>query len=300
MRQVLILGADGQLGRELQRYWPDAVALGRAACDLSDLAALRRCVREHAPALILNAAAYTAVDQAEEDRALAMLVNGGAVGVLAEEAARLGTPLVHYSTDYVFDGRHAGALTEDVAPAPLSVYGQSKLAGEEAIRQTASLHLILRTSWVYGGQGRNFVRTILRLAAGQSAIRVVNDQVGSPTWARDLAQATFKACSIAGQGGWAQASGLYHLSADGETSWHGLAREIVAEAVRLGILREPLPDVLPISTADYGARAARPARSVLCMQKFRSRFGFGLPYWRESLARFLAEEAATSGLAPLP
>ncbi len=297
---MLILGADGQLGTELQRCWPGALALGRQQCDLTDLAALRHCLRDSRPGLILNAAAFTAVEQAEDAEDLALQVNARAPGVLAEEAARLGVPLVHYSTDYVFSGREGGPLTEETSPAPLNAYGRSKLAGELAIQQSAARYLILRTSWVYSGRGNNFVNTILRRAHMQETLRVVDDQMGSPTWARDLAESTFRACTLAQTIGWDEASGLYHLSADGETTWYALACEILSLATRHGLIQGEIPEVLPVSSADYGAKAARPARSVLCNRKFSARFGLRMPHWRAALERFFAGQdidAKSAGLS---
>ncbi len=301
MPQVLILGADGQLGAELQRCWPEALAFGRLQCDLTDPMALRRCLRDLRPGLILNAAAFTAVEQAEHDEDLAMRVNARAPGVLAEEAARLEIPLVHYSTDYVFSGRERGALTEETSPAPLNAYGCSKLAGEQAIQRSGAHHLILRTSWVYSGRGDNFVSTILRLANTREALRIVNDQVGSPTWARDLAEATVSACARAQTIGWEEVSGLYHLSADGETTWYGFACEILSLATRHGRIQGETPEVVPVSSTNYGAKAVRPARSVLCNRKFNARFGIHMPHWRTALERFFAGhgiDAKSAGQAP--
>lgn len=300
MRRVLILGAEGQLGAELRRCWPDAVALARTQCDFTDLSGLRRQLQALKPGLILNAAAFTAVDRAEEVEGLAHQVNALAPGVLAEEAARLGAPLVHYSTDYVFDGQQTVALTEDHPPAPLNAYGRSKLAGEQAIQRQGGSHLILRTSWVYSAQGHNFVRTILRLASTQHTLRIVDDQTGSPTWARDLADATYRACHFAETAGWTGVSGLYHLSAEGETTWHGLAGELLNLAVRHGVLRGVLPELVPVSSQAYAAKASRPARSVLCNDRFHARFGFRLPHWRSALERFFADGAVPDGRSSLP
>ncbi len=288
--RILLTGVTGQVGRELCRTLaPLGLVLGadRAAIDLRDDAGLRRAVREAAPALIVNAAAYTAVDSAESEPELAMALNGVAPAILAEEAKRLDAALVHFSTDYVFDGSKASAYTEGDAPAPLNVYGRSKLAGEEAIRASGARHLILRTSWVYGARGRNFLLTICRLAREREELRIVDDQTGAPTWSRMIAEATaaIVARSLprreAARGLFAETGGVYHLSAQGATTWYGFASEILRAAPALGLTR--VPRLLPIPTSEYPSAAARPANSVLDGGRVGETFGIALPPWDEAL-----------------
>jgi len=284
--KILLTGCRGQLGRELKR---SLECLGRViACDhrqldLAQPDALRAAVRSIAPAVIVNAAAYTAVDKAEADPAQADAINGLAPGILAEEAQRLGALLIHYSTDYVFDGRKHEPYGEDDAAAPLSAYGRSKLAGEQAIAAAAGRHLIFRTSWVYGLHGSNFMQTMLRLGRERKELRVVGDQVGAPTWTRHLADVA--ALVLARRD---RPTGLYHLAAAGETSWHGYAEAIFAEARAAGLLRD-LPVIHRIDSADYPLPAARPANSRLDCTRFRRDFGLDLPDWRVGLADCLAD-----------
>lgn len=281
MRTILLLGRDGQVGWELQGTLASlgpVTALGRLELDLTDRDAIRRMVREVQPDVIVNAAAYTAVDRAEAEEDVAMAVNGTAPGILAEEARRVGALLVHYSTDYVFDGTKDSPYVEEDATNPLSAYGRSKLAGERAIKGVGGDHLIFRTSWVYGTRGRNFLLTMLRLASEREELRIVADQRGAPTWSRDIASATAVAL---GQGG---AQGLYHLTAGGETSWHGFAEAIVAGRSDPAVRR-----VVPITTPEYPTPAVRPAYSVLSNLKLQRELGITLPHWRESLERVLGE-----------
>jgi dTDP-4-dehydrorhamnose reductase len=256
------------------------VAFGRAELNLADPPAIRGTVRTVAPDVIVNAAAYTAVDKAETDSELAFAVNGAAPGVLAEEARSLRALLVHYSTDYVFDGCKDSPYTEEDAAAPLNVYGASKLEGERAVSAAGGAYLILRTSWVYAPRGRNFLLTMLRLAGERTELRVVDDQIGAPTSARAIAEATAR---ILGMG--KEANGLFHLSAGGSTSWFGFARAIIAATEGR---RAKSPKLIPISTAEYGAPAARPRNSVLSNEKFRRAFGFELPSWQDQLTEALA------------
>ncbi len=292
MAPILLIGRNGQIGRELcDALAPmDAlssprkvVAVDRAALDLADPDSIRGAVRRIAPGLIVNAAAYTAVDKAEEEADLAMAVNAVAPGILAEEAKRLGAPLVHYSTDYVFDGSASRPYAETDATSPPGVYGRSKLAGEEAIRAVGPVHLILRTAWVYSMHGHNFLLTIRRLARERDELRIVADQRGAPSWAGEIARAT---AAILARGGLAEKSGLYHVAAAGETTWHGFAEAIVA-GMRDAGEEVRTTRVVPISTADYPTPAARPAYSVLDCSKLRETFGVTLPDWRESLSRCL-------------
>jgi len=288
--KILITGAAGQLGRELKRSLAclgELVTCDLAQLDLTKPDAVRDAVRIIAPTVIVNAAAHTAVDKAESEPALADAVNAVAPGILAEEARRLGALLIHYSTDYVFDGSKATPYTEDDAPAPLSVYGRSKRAGELTVAAAGGRHLILRTSWVYGLHGANFMKTMLRLGRRScetgDELRVIGDQIGAPTWSRHLADAT--ALVLARR---EIPSGLYHLAAAGETSWHGYAEAIFAEAKAAGLL-EKSPVVHRITSADYPLPAPRPANSRLDCSRFRRDFGLALPDWRTGLVDCLAD-----------
>jgi len=252
------------------------IATDRSALDLSDVDAVRRVVRETKPEIILNAAAYTAVDRAESEPEVAMQVNGIAPGVLAEEAKRLGAMLVHFSTDYVFDGTQATPYAESDTPNPINAYGRSKLAGERAIEAVGAAHLILRTSWVYSHRGKNFLLTMLRLAHEREELRVVADQRGAPTSARALAEATARALQRPG----AAARGLYHLTAGGETSWFGFAEAIV-ELARDRLPRRPR--LVPIASSDYPTPARRPANCMLDCARAREALGAQLSDWRTGL-----------------
>lgn len=284
--KILLTGYTGQLGRELKRSLAclgELVACDRGQLDLARLDALRDTVRAIAPTVIVNAAAYTAVDKAEAEPTVAEMINATVPGILAEEARRLGALLIHYSTDYVFDGAKPAPYNEDDSPAPLSAYGRSKRAGELAIAAAGGRHLIFRTSWTYGLHGANFMKTMLRLARERDELRVVGDQIGAPTWTRHLADVT--ALVIAQHD---IPDGLYHLAAAGETSWHGYAEDIFAEAQRAGLL-ERAPLVHRIGSADYPLPAARPANSRLDCSRFRRDFGLSLPDWRTGLIDCLAD-----------
>lgn len=300
-RRILVTGANGQVGWELLRCLQplgEVVAttsqagVAPRALNLADPDAIRAIVRELRPQLIVNAAAYTAVDQAEDDVDLAMAINAVAPGVFAEEAKRCGAALVHYSTEYVFDGGKIGAYREEDVPNPLGVYGRSKLAGEQAVQQVGAAHLIFRTSWVYGARGKNFLLTMLRLARERPELNVVDDQVGAPNWSRLLAEATAQALATQLRGSdekWSDAlerlqsvSGLYHLSAAGAVSWCGFARRILEFA-------ESSCRVNGITTAQYPLRATRPMNSRLITEKFSRIFGLGLPAWEEALKLCMAE-----------
>jgi dTDP-4-dehydrorhamnose reductase len=274
--KLLLTGRNGQVGAELQKILQPALATDRAALDLADADAIRRVVREAKPDVIVNAAAYTAVDKAESEPDLAMRVNGAAPGVLAEEAGRINALLVHYSTDYIFDGAKRLPYVEDDAPNPLGVYGRSKLEGETRIRASGCRHLILRTAWVYG-EGTNFVRAILRQAEKGAPLRVVNDQLGAPTWAADIASVT---AALLGR----SADGVFHVSASGSASWYEVALEI------LRLARRPA-EVRPVSTADYGAKAPRPRYSVLDNGKLRAAGIAPIGDWRARLAVHLKSAA---------
>lgn len=286
---ILLTGKNGQVGWELARALlplGNVAAFDHAGLDLADAAAVRRKLDEVRPDAIVNAAAYTAVDRAESEPELASAINAAAPALLAQEAARRGALLIHYSTDYVFDGAKAAPYVETDPTAPLGAYGRSKLAGEEGIRAAGCEHLIFRTSWVYGARGANFLRTILRLAAEREELRVVNDQIGAPTWARLIAEATAHALKQAMRERRDRAfrSGTYHLAAAGETSWHGFASAIVAGRSGLRVKA-----VTPIATADYPLPAPRPANSRLDTAAFRARFDLVLPDWRDCLPLCLEE-----------
>ena len=271
---ILLTGVSGQLGHELARLLPrygDVAALDRSRLDLTDVDAIRATIRAVRPQLIVNAAAYTAVDAAERESVLAEAINARAPAILAEEAKRLDAILIHYSTDYVFDGLASTPYTEEAPTFPLNVYGRSKLHGEQAIVASGAAAVVLRTSWVYAARGRNFFLTIRRLAKERDELRVVADQWGIPNWSRTLAEATAR---LVGRGlpALAEAAGLYHLSGQGKTSWFEIARAIIGEVER--------PTVTPVTTAEYPTAARRPAYAVLGTTKFERSFGFGLPDWR--------------------
>lgn len=284
--KILLTGCQGQLGRELQRSLAclgEVVACSRQQLDLAQPDGLRAAVRAIAPQAIVNAAAHTAVDKAETEFELAQTINAQAPGILAEEARRLDAPLIHYSTDYVFDGRKTAPYREDDATNPLSAYGKSKLAGEQAIAAAGGRHLIFRTSWVFGLHGANFMKTILRLGRERPELRVIGDQLGAPTWTRHLADAT--ALILVRRD---NPDGVYHMSAAGETSWHGYAEAIFAEAAALCLI-EKTPTVQRITTADYPLPAPRPANSRLDNRRLQHDFGIALPDWRQGLKHCLAD-----------
>lgn len=283
--KILVTGAGGQVGGELAtglRPHGEVMALDRAALDLTKPDAIVAVMRDAAPDIVVNAAAYTAVDLAERERELAFAVNARAPQVLAEEAKRIGALLVHYSTDYVFDGGATTPYDESSPPAPINVYGQSKLDGERAIAASGAAAIVLRTSWVYGLTGRNFLLTIRRLARERDEIRIVADQLGTPNWSRDLAQATARLVAL-GRGALAERAGLYHFTSTGSTTWYGFARAIVGDA--------PKPRVTPIATSEYPTPARRPAYGVLATDKLERTFGFRLPAWQDGLAACLDGEA---------
>ena len=277
--KILLTGANGQVGWELQRLFPaiaDVVATDRSGLDLGDEDSIRRAVRAAEPDVIFNAAAYTAVDRAEREADQAFRINAVAPGILAEEGKRCGALLVHYSTDYVFDGAKRAPYVETDTPNPLNIYGRSKLEGERAIALAGGRYLILRTSWVYGLRGRNFLRAILAKAEKGEPLSVVQDQIGAPTWCRAIAQATATLLKNS------RPQGIYHLTAGGETSWYGFAREIL-RAAHLEVLLQP------VSTAAYGAMAQRPRYSLLSNAKIRAECGISLSPWDADLAACLRE-----------
>ncbi len=274
MERILLLGSQGQVGFELRCTLAplgELIACDRALCDLAQPDSIRSCVRQARPSLIVNAAAYTAVDKAESEEPLAMAVNATAPGILAEEANRLGALLVHYSTDYVFDGEMQRPYTEKETPSPLNVYGRSKWAGEEAIQAAGGRFLILRTGWIYGSRGKNFLLTILQKAQEQEALKVVNDQWGSPTWSRLLAEAT---AAILAQD-LSEKQGLYHLSSQGKTNWFEFAQAILQDLSPEMVLK-----LKPIPSSAYPSAAKRPSHSLLSSEKAKTMFQVALPHWR--------------------
>lgn len=282
--KILVTGRNGQVGWELQRTLAplgEVVALDRQALDLRSADAIRAVVREIRPHLIVNPAAYTAVDKAESEAEVAQAVNGIAPGILAEEAKRLGAALIHYSTDYVFDGSKNGAYREEDAPCPINVYGKTKLAGEDAVRAVGVPHLILRTSWVYGVRGRNFLLTMQRLGKERPELKIVSDQTGAPTWSRLIAEAT---AHIAAQRltRLQELDGTYNFTASGSTSWHGFAEAIFAHPA-LVPSEGAAPRLTAIPSREYPVPAPRPANSVLSGDKLRREFGLIMPDWRDNL-----------------
>jgi dTDP-4-dehydrorhamnose reductase len=280
--RILITGKNGQVGTELSRLYQsrgDVILTGRDECDLSNEQSIKDTVGRVKPTVIINAGAYTAVDQAEKEPGLCFAINAHAPRVLAHEAARLGALLIHYSTDYVFNGEKAQPYLESDPIHPVNVYGESKAAGEAAIAEATTRYLVLRTSWVYGAQGKNFLRTMLRLGAERPELRVVDDQLGAPTSAAAIASATARLVEQS----LSRAPGIYHMTAGGSTSWCGFARAIFDA----GVLSTQ-PRVQPISSADYPTPARRPANSVLSNDKFAHAFGFRLPTWQQQLNEVLA------------
>ncbi len=285
--KILLFGANGQLGTELQRCWgaDEVVPITRTVCDLRDPHAISNTVRDVGPQIILNAAAYTAVDQAESERENCLAINGIAPGVMAAEAVRCGALLVHYSTDYVFDGTKDGAYDEADEANPRNQYGKSKLEGERSIRATRANYLIFRTSWIFSPHGKNFVTTMLRLAKECNSLKVVDDQIGSPTSARAIASATARVMRIVGSGPKATAA-LYHMTAAGGVTWYGFAREIFRRAHL-----EQTISVAPLTSENYVTPAQRPRNSRLSNDRFSERFGFRLSSWQEQLDEALSSPA---------
>lgn len=287
--KILLFGKDGQVGRALQPALAplgELTALGRAEADFSKPESLAPIIDELAPEVIVNAAAYTEVDAAEDDREMAWTVNAGALGVIGQIARKNGALVVHYSTDYVFDGLSPDPYPEAASTSPQSVYGASKLAGEVLLRESGARHLIFRTGWVYAPHGRNFPLTMLRLAQERDALSVVADQTGAPTPASLVAAITAAAIPQALAN--PAKLGLYHLAPIGETSWHGLASYLVAEALAAGAALRATPDtVQPILAADYPARAKRPANSRLDTMKLRTAFGITLPAWQDGIRQLI-------------
>jgi dTDP-4-dehydrorhamnose reductase len=302
--KILLTGKNGQVGEELERLFPqlgEVVALGRQELNLSNSEDIRRSIREIRPNLIVNAAAYTAVDQAEKEETVANEINSNAVAIMAEEAKKIGASLLHYSTDYVFDGIKGSPYVEDDPTGPINVYGMTKLSGEQAIRASGVSHLIFRTSWVYATRGRNFLLTILRLATQREELRIVRDQIGAPTWSREIADATTKILSQlygteSSQDSLSNVTGTYHMTAAGVTNWHEFATAILEEASHASkatpwfaaatggnpvITRR----VIPITTQEFPTPARRPAYSILSNARLMKTFGVELPEWRMQLCR---------------
>ena len=292
MSRILLIGVTGQVGWELQRSLMtlgEVIPVGRGGLhtpwqmDLAQPGTIRHTIQEVKPDLIVNAAAYTAVDKAESEPELAMTINGIAPGIMAEEAKRLGAAIIHYSTDYVFDGTKSTPYTESDRSNPQNTYGLTKLAGEQAIAAVDVPHLILRTSWVYGRRGKNFLLTMLKLAGEREELKVVDDQVGTPTWSRMIAQTTAQILSQAASSGidfLAAKSGVYHLTSAGQTSWYGFAKTIFEHDHQPS---RRLQRLIAITSDLYPTAAKRPAYSLLDGQKLSQTFGFVLPNWRRSL-----------------
>lgn len=285
-KKILLTGRTGQVGWELQRTLMslgEVIAVGREQLDLANPDSIRACMRSLQPDIVVNPAAYTAVDKAESEPELAMQINGIAPRIFAEEAMQLGAKLVHYSTDYVFNGQQKNAYTEIDATDPLGVYGSTKLIGEQAIQAVGVPHLILRTCWVYSRMGKNFLLTMLRLARERKELRVVSDQIGSPTWSRLIAEVTAQILIQLGDDAdlWRDRSGIYHLSASGETSWYGFTQAILANDPQHS--EQMIEQLTPITTAAYPTPAQRPAYSLLNTTKLNDTFQIYLPHWEALL-----------------
>jgi dTDP-4-dehydrorhamnose reductase len=297
--RCLLIGKNGQVGWELQRTLSTlgyVTAVDLPEIQLSSADSIRSTIREHAPDVIVNAAAYTAVDRAEDEPELAMQVNGTAPAIMAEQAKRAGALFVTYSTDYVFDGTKTNAYTEEDQPNPLSAYGQTKLAGDNAVASTGGAYLIFRTSWVYGARGKNFLLTMMKLAVQREEIKVVDDQIGAPTWSRSLAEITAQVIAQRLRPGqpetktadlFAEVSGVYHTTSSGHTSWCGFTKAIVENLRRSG--QSQVARVLPITTAEYPVRAKRPMNSILDGSKLYRTFGLKLPAWEAALGMVVDE-----------
>lgn len=286
MRRILIIGKDGQVGWELQRTLSpmgQVFALNRASLDLSDTDKIRDVIREIKPSLIVNSAAYTAVDKAESDQEMAHQINAIAPGILAEEAKKHDALLIHYSTDYVFDGLSKSPYKEQDKTAPINYYGLSKLEGEKSIQEVGGKHLILRTSWVYGMRGKNFLLTMLRLASERDNLKIVDDQLGAPTWSRLIAESTAQIAKINLDNFNHDLSGIYHLTSSGVTSWCGFAQAIFKHYSKGANKDFRVPQTKGITTSEYPTPAARPHYSVLSNDKIKNTFGIIMPNWEDAL-----------------
>lgn len=296
--RILLIGKNGQIGWELQRTLTglgEVTATGKQELDLVDSDKIRQMVKDTCPDLIVNAAAYTAVDKAEDEPDLAMAINATALEVLAQEAKKAGAALIHYSTDYVFDGNQTtGAYLEEDAPNPINVYGRTKLAGEQAVIKAGIPHLILRTGWVYGSRGKNFMLTIMRLAKEGDELRIVNDQRGAPTWCGAIADATAQIiASMVGpspkqfSANMSKVSGVYQLSCGGETSWYEFAQAFLEPEKETERAK-----IIPIPTSEYPTPARRPPRSVLSNTKIDRVLGIKMPLWNEALEQCLERNSS--------
>jgi len=287
--KILLAGGSGRLAQEVQPILlssGEVIAVDRTRLDLSQPESIRQAMTEILPDLVVNAGAYTAVDKAESEPELAHAVNGIAPGILAEECEKQGATLIHFSTDYVFDGSHGSAYLETDSTNPLGTYGKSKLAGEAAILKSGNRHIIIRTAWVYGNGGKgNFVKTMLRLGKEREEIRVVADQIGSPTWTLDLSAATSQIIPLLGP----ETFGTYQYTNSGVCSWYDFAIAIFEEAAKLGLPLK-VQRVIPITTAEYPTPAKRPAFSVLSTVKISALLGTHPPHWRQGLRKMLARE----------
>ena len=304
--KILLTGKNGQVGAELAALLPhlaEVTAFDRHQLDLSKPDQIRQAIRNTRPHVIVNAAAYTFVDQAESRECEARVINADAPAIMAEEAKRIGAALVHYSTDYIFDGSKNLPYDETDPPKPINVYGKTKLAGEQAIRDAGLPYLIFRTAWVYGTRGRNFLFTILRLATEREELRIVNDQFGAPTWSREIAKASARILAQLfeqGQEAFSRSSGIYNMTATGETSWFEFGKAILEEASRISQNVSWFAEatgghslvarlVTPVTTEEYPTLARRPAYSVLSNSRLKHMFDSELPHWRAQLHLVFAE-----------
>ena len=294
-KKILLTGINGQVGHALQSQLSgfDCVGLSRQDLDLTNIDMIRRVIREVKPDIIINPAAYTAVDKAESEPELAYAINAIAPGVIAEEAGKLGSSLVHFSTDYVYDGGKSTPYEEDDQVNPISIYGKSKLAGEDAIRAVGIPHLILRTSWVYGAYGKNFLKAIIRLASEREELGIVADQFGAPTASLSIAEGVERLLLK-----WVPEdvyqTGVYHFTNTGSTTWHGFACEIVKQYSAIERLKVSEKSIKPLTTADYPTPAARPANSRLNHDKLKSTFGLVLPSWQDGLKSVIRQMMSSS------
>jgi dTDP-4-dehydrorhamnose reductase len=305
MMRILVVGKNGQVGWELQRTLStlgECVAVGYPEIDLVNADSIRKVIADASPELIVNAAAYTAVDQAEDEFELAMKINATAQGIMAEEAKRRGAVYITYSTDYVFDGSKKGPWTEEDKPNPLNAYGRTKLAGDEAVAAVGGAYLIFRTSWVYGARGKNFLLSMLKLAKDKSELKIIGDQCGAPTWSRAIAEATTKTITWgAGRkvgdvsGSISEVAGLYNMTNAGETSWAGFAKEIFRIYQAAG---NAVPTVTEIPASEYPLKAKRPTNSVMSGAKLKKTFGIEMPDWKQSVAMVM-DELGYGGVAPV-
>ena len=305
-RNILIVGRNGQLAWDLYHHLSDigsVQCIGRPEVDLTDLDTIRNAIRKFKPDILVNAAAYTAVDKAETEFAIAMAVNAEAPRVMAEEANRLNSFFITYSTDYVFDGKKSTPYIETDPTGPLNVYGKSKLAGEHAIAEVSGAYLIFRTSWVYGKRGKNFLRTIVRLAEVQNEIKIVDDQIGAPTWSTDIARATRQIieqqlAKRTSQSNFPSGynlnylSGVYHMTAESSVSWYGFAKAILEEIKSQGLCKGNLATLVPITSEQHHTCAQRPHNSRLSNTLLKDVFHISLPHWRDSLAQVIKDIVA--------